>query len=132
MRSYPRRWHYLDSVLLSLFSKSIRVGGACCTLEVDQSGAPLTYEFLYEAVYRWTSHFVHPTVVALDSHLVQAGRDPFSVHARGLISGSQYYQMALFNVVSFLGQIAHQFFRGMADPVPPRYSRYLELQQRAL
>ena len=45
-----------------------------------------THDFAYQVIYRWTSHYVHPTIGALESHLVQAGRDVFAVRSgRGRI-----------------------------------------------
>jgi len=43
-------------------------------VEVDPvTGKPVVHEFAYKAIYRWTSHYVHPTIAALENHIVQAG-----------------------------------------------------------
>lgn len=49
--------------------------------EAPADGAPVTAEFDYEVIYKWTSHFVHSTVAALDSHGIEPG-DAFAVFAR--------------------------------------------------
>jgi len=52
------------------------------TVEVDPAtGKPAVHDFAYRVVYRWTSHYVHPTIGALDNHIVQAGHDNFVVRS---------------------------------------------------
>ena len=59
--------------------------------EVDpKSGRPIVvYDFHYRVAYRWTSHYVHPTIAALRSHLVQAGRDNFVVRGGSFLVRSK-------------------------------------------
>lgn len=38
------------------------------TIETDASGNPVKWEFDYEVIYKWSSHFVHSTVVALAAY----------------------------------------------------------------
>ncbi len=40
------------------------------SFETDKAGKPIDCVFSYRTVYRWTSHYVHPTIVALDDHIV--------------------------------------------------------------
>ena len=52
------------------------------TIEVNPvTGKPAVHDFGYRVLYRWTSHYVHPTIGALENHVVQAGRDNFIVHS---------------------------------------------------
>jgi len=45
------------------------------------TGMPAVHDFDYRVVYRWTSHYVHPSMVSLRNHLVTPGHDPFVVHS---------------------------------------------------
>jgi hypothetical protein len=68
-------------------------------VEVDEHGHPANWEYDYEVVYKWTSHFVHGTVVAMDAHALEPGV-AFAVDA-----GQQRMDkagMALFNVAMYL------------------------------
>ena len=101
------------------------------TWEVDDKGNPLTLQFLYEAVFHWTSHFVHPTIAGLESHVVKPGKDLFKVHAHAKAPHHKFGELALFNVVSMLGQIVIHFFHGMGDIPPERYRTYAEALSRS-
>lgn len=92
------------------------------SVEIDPStGRPAVHDFAYRVIYRWTSHYVHPTVVALQNHLVQAGRDNFVVR-KG--DGPDMSHLALFSVGSYVVNTLICFFRCMGDPQPPRLSRW--------
>jgi hypothetical protein len=67
-------------------------------LEIDEHGKPIKWEYDYEVIYKWTSHFVHGTVIAVDEHAVEIN-EPFRI-----ITGHRNNQggMALFNVVLYL------------------------------
>lgn len=99
--------------------------------EVDDKGQPLTLQFLYEAVFYWTSHFVHPTIGALESHVVVPGSEQFKVHGHADSLRHKYSGLALFNVVSVLGQIVVHFFHGMQEIPGARYRRYAEALSRS-
>ncbi len=101
------------------------------TWEFDDIGEPLTLQFWYDAVFHWTSHFVHPTIAALESHVVKAGKDIFTVHARANILPHKYGELTLFNTANMLGQVVCQFFHGMNDNLPERYRRYGEALSRS-
>ena len=47
---------------------------------------PEIAEFDYEGIYRWTSHYVHPTIVALGSHLITPGARFESTREKGGVS----------------------------------------------
>lgn len=84
------------------------------TQELDANGNGITFKFQYEVLFRWTSHYVHPSIIALYPHLVEPGTELFRVHAHRE-SEVEFADMTMSNVVSCLGQITTQFFRGMGD-----------------
>jgi Family of unknown function (DUF5677) len=88
------------------------------TFEADPTtGKPLVHDFQYRVVYRWTSHFVHPTIVALKNHVVQPGRDNFVVRAN---REEDQTHIAVFNITSFVGLTMISFYRCMGHPQPDR------------
>jgi hypothetical protein len=90
--------------------------------ELDPAtGQPAVHDFAYKVVYRWTSHYVHPTVGALGNHLVQAGRDVFVVRGG---SGKNMQHMAVFNTACYLVNTMISFFRCMGEPQPDRMSKW--------
>jgi hypothetical protein len=92
------------------------------TAEVDPAtGKPAVHDFAYRVIYRWTSHYVHPTIGALENHLVQAGRDNFVVRQG---DGPDMCHLTIFNVASFTVNTLVCFFRCMGDPQPPRISKW--------
>lgn len=101
------------------------------TWEVDDKGKPLTLQFLYDAVFHWSSHFVHPTIAGLESHIVKPGTDMFKVHAKANALRHKFGELALFNVVSMLGQIVVHFFHGMNETPPERYRKDAEALSRS-
>lgn len=94
------------------------------TFETDPAtGQPYVHTFSYKVTYRWTSHFVHPSIVALENHLVQAGRDNFVVR-RGL--GEDKCAMAVFNIAWYVSMTMVAFYRCMGDPQPHRVGWWSE------
>lgn len=92
------------------------------TVEVDPAtGNPAVHDVAYRVIYRWTSHYVHPTICAWQNHLVQAGRDNFVVR-KG--DGPDLRHLAVFNVASYLCNTLVCFFRCMGDPQPPRVGKW--------
>jgi len=88
------------------------------TVEVDPaSGRPLAHDFAYRVIYRWTSHYVHPTIIALQNHVVRAGRDNFVIRAR---RDKDESHMAVFNVACYVVNTMVCFYRCMGDPQPER------------
>ena len=86
------------------------------THELDQQGRPLKGEFDYEVVYKWTSHYVHGSVIALDSHVVEPS-DCFIVHGRKA-QGDHFEDTALFNTVCYLNRILICALRKLGDEFP--------------
>ena len=72
------------------------------TVEVDAQGQPVKSEFDYDAIYFWTSHFVHVTVDALDGHAGLPG-EVFRVRAR-IGREKKLGKNALFNTAVFLSK----------------------------
>lgn len=85
-------------------------------LEEDPQGQPEKSEFDYDALYFWTSHFVHATVVAAEAHAAEPG-EVFRVHARSWIDKGRA-ENALFNVVVFLDKLFIRACRGMNEEQP--------------
>jgi hypothetical protein len=92
------------------------------TVDVDDStDKPFVYEFAYRCMYRWTSHYVHPTILSLQDHVVNAGRDNFVVH-RG--RGKDRGHFAVFFVADYVAQTMISFYRCMGDPQPDRIATW--------
>ena len=91
------------------------------TFEVDPlTGQPAVHDVAYGVFYRWTSHYVHPTISALENHLVQAGRDNFEVHS----GRNDMTRMAVFNAASYLTMTMVCFHRCMGDSPPERVGNW--------
>ncbi len=92
------------------------------TIEIDPATAKATvHDFAYRVIYRWTSHYVHPTVVALENHVVQAGHDNFIVHSGRVKDKSN---IAVFNIACYVTNTMVSFYRCMGDPQPRRVSSW--------
>jgi hypothetical protein len=79
------------------------------TFETLPDGNPFRWEFDYEIIYKWTSHYVHGTVVAVDEHAT-APREPFKVKGGPNASKGD---MALFNAVLYLNRSFIASFRSI-------------------
>jgi Family of unknown function (DUF5677) len=84
--------------------------------ELDESGKGIKSEFDYDAIYFWTSHFVHATVIALDGHVPDAGA-VFRVRAKKKAE-QRYGRRALFNAVVFLSKTFICACRAMREEQP--------------
>jgi len=92
------------------------------TVEVDEAtGNPAVHDFAYRVIYRWTSHYVHPTIGALRNHLVQAGRDNYVVRSR---HAQDMGHLSVFNIACYLVNTMICFYRCMGDPQPARLSNW--------
>lgn len=88
------------------------------TVEIDPAtGKPAVHDFAYSVIYRWTSLYVHPTIGSLLNHVVQAGRDNFTVRSR---NAKDMRHMATFNVAVYVVNMMISFYRCMGDPQPAR------------
>lgn len=100
------------------------------TVDLDPATQkPFVDNFSYEVIYRWTSHYVHPTIVALQNHLVQAGHDNFVVHSGNVREPGH---MAAFNVATYVSKTLVSFYRCMGDPQPKRLAIWAESLMRHL
>lgn len=81
------------------------------------TGKPAVHTVPYRIVFRWTSHFVHPTIAALRNHVVQPGRDNFTVRA---MHEQDLSHLAAFNIADYLGKVMISFYRIMDEPQPNR------------
>jgi len=85
------------------------------------TGKPAVHTVPYRIIYRWTSHFVHPTIAGLRNHVVKPGRDNFTV--RGMHE-EDLCHLAAFNVAAYLGMVMISFYRIMGDPQPDRVAKW--------
>jgi hypothetical protein len=85
------------------------------------TGKPAVHKIPYRIMYRWTSHFVHPTIAALKNHVVQPGRDSFTVRA---MHEEDLRHLAAFNIAAYLGMMMISFYRIMSDPQPDRVAKW--------
>jgi hypothetical protein len=85
------------------------------TKEMDEKGEPVSYKFWYDVIFRWTSHFVHPSIAGLHSHLVRPGNEVFRVHRHKDLERIEFGRLSLHSLVATLGQMTTQFLRGMGE-----------------
>jgi hypothetical protein len=92
------------------------------TAENDPAtGKPVVHDLGYRIYYRWTSHYVHPTIGAIRNHLVRPGGDVFVVQSG---RGKDMSHMAAFNVTTYLGKSIIAFHRLMDEPQPERLTKW--------
>ena len=84
--------------------------------EVDGDGKPISCEFDYEVIYKWTSYFVHATVSCLEGHFVEAG-ETFRVYPRQEFEQGRADD-ALFNLVAYLHKTFVYAFRALKQEPP--------------
>jgi Family of unknown function (DUF5677) len=85
-------------------------------VEFDKSGKGITIEFEYEALYFWTSQYVHATVVGIRGHATHAG-EVFKVRADP-DEDSGLDTSALQNVIVSLSQLFIYACRAMNEDQP--------------
>ncbi len=86
------------------------------TVELNDQGEALKAEFDYDAIYFWTSHYVHVTVEALNEHATTPG-EVFSVRARRG-ADKKRGRDALFNTLVFISKLFVVAFRAMNEEQP--------------
>jgi Family of unknown function (DUF5677) len=109
----PHRWSGKSSRDLALEPHSSEVDPA--------TGRPFVHDLDYLVFYRWTSHYVHPTMGALRNHVVEPGREVFVVRRD---AGKTLGHMAAFNVTIFVAKAMLGFYRIMGDPQPHRLAKW--------
>jgi hypothetical protein len=85
-------------------------------VEVDEQGQPFRSEFDYDALYFWTSHYVHATVAGIHGHACSPG-EVFKVRARSW-EDKGCGGDALFNTAVFLCKIFVHACRSMNEEQP--------------
>jgi len=86
------------------------------SVELDDQGKPAKSEFDYDAIYFWTSHYVHATVAGIEAHAIEPGT-VFRVRARNWIDTGRGDDAA-FNVVATLQKIVIRACRAMNEEQP--------------
>jgi hypothetical protein len=86
------------------------------TFEVDFQGIAINNKFDYDAIYFWTSQYVHTTVEALDGHAVNPG-EVFKVRAR-IEKEHDLGNNALFNACVFTRKTFVYALRCMNEEQP--------------
>jgi len=86
------------------------------TVELDVNGQPSKSEFDYDALYFWTSHFVHATVAGIEGHATTPG-EVFKVRARSWADEGRG-KNALFNTAVFLCKTIVRGCRAMNEEQP--------------
>jgi hypothetical protein len=86
------------------------------TVEVNEQGQPFKSEFDYDALYFWTSHFVHVSVVGIEGHASSPG-EVFKVRARGWADADREKD-SLFNIAVFLCKTFVCALRAMNEEQP--------------
>lgn len=72
-------------------------------------------------MFRLTSHYVHPTVVALKNHIVTPGHDNFIVRSG---RGRNISHLAAFTVGAEVAKTMIAFYRCMDEPQPNRLAKW--------
>jgi hypothetical protein len=86
------------------------------TVELNDQGDALKAEFDYDAIYFWTSQYVHVTVEALNEHATTPG-EVFRVRPRQGADKKRGLD-ALFNVLVFISKLFVVAFRAMNEDQP--------------
>ncbi|HLX82352.1 MAG TPA: DUF5677 domain-containing protein [Terriglobales bacterium] len=91
------------------------------TFELDANGKPAVHSVPYTIMFRWTSHYVHPTIAALKNHIVTPGRDNFIVRSG---RGRDMQNLAAFTTGAYVVQAMIAFHRCMGEPQPQRLANW--------
>jgi hypothetical protein len=86
------------------------------TVEKDERGNPITSKFDYDALYFWTSHYVHATVDGIGGHACESG-EVFKVRAR-IWEDKDRAEDALGNIVMFTCKIFVYGLRAINEEQP--------------
>lgn len=84
--------------------------------DLDVQGQPTTSAFDYDALYFWTSQYVHATVVGIEAHACEP-EQIFKVWSRKQVDVPRGAD-AIFNVVVFLAKIFARACRAMNEEQP--------------
>ena len=98
------------------------------THEFDSAGGGITEEFDYEIMFKYTSHFVHSTVGALEGHLTERG-DTFKIRARW--HPYRKARLAVFNVLATTSKIFISGFRALRHDQPDEILQEIFVKMRS-
>ena len=100
------------------------------TVDKDANGQPMTLEFAYRSLYRFSSHYVHPSIRGLADHMkVKLGTEAYML---GASISSEKAHDAAWNVAMFLGLVMASFYRCIGHPQPSRVGSYTLAIQKHL
>ena len=99
------------------------------TQEIDSSGNPISCEFDYRVIYRWTSHYVHCSASTLHAYVPTRfgvfrsvpGRRPHRVD-----------RLAIFNAMIYTAKTAITVLRYLGTPLSSRTDNRLKLLLKQL
>jgi hypothetical protein len=115
LRKYPRPHSWSGKALSDMAMEP-------STTENDPAtGQPFVHNLGYRLIFRWTSHYVHPTILALRNHIVKPGHDNFIVHSG---RGQDLSDLASFLTASTVAVVMIAFYRTMDLPQPARLSKW--------
>ncbi len=100
------------------------------TYEFDSTGEPTTALFDYEVFYKFTSHFVHSTVCALESHITARG-DIFTIRARWKPYSNRKAHLAVFNVLTMISKIFICGYRALGYDQPEEILEEMHVKMQA-
>lgn len=91
------------------------------TVEVDEHSQPFKSEFDYDALYFWTSHFVHATVDGIAGH-AGTREEAFKVRAQMHVE-ERLARLSIFNILVFVCKTFIHACRAMHFDQPPSLMR---------
>jgi hypothetical protein len=113
--TFPKRFQWADKPLSYLAYEPD-------AFEIDlATGQPTVHDLDYRVIYHWSSKYVHVTIGALRNHLVQAGRDNFTVRARDVEDLTHF---ATFNIAAYVLNTMVSFHRCMGDDQDKRVATW--------
>jgi hypothetical protein len=86
------------------------------TVEVDEHGNPITGIFDYEALYFWTSHFVHATVDGIVGNVTTSGQ-PFKIR-NDTRETAKFARLSVANILTFVTKSGIHVFRAIREAQP--------------
>jgi hypothetical protein len=98
------------------------------TYEFDSAGNGTTAEFDYEVFFKLTSHYVHSTVCALESHIVER-EDTFRIRRNW--TPHKRADLALFNVLAMISKIFVCGFRALRYEQPEEILQEMHVKMQS-
>jgi hypothetical protein len=98
------------------------------TVELDEHGQPITGIFDYEALYFWTSHFVHASVDGIVGNATKRGR-PFTIR-NDIHKTKKFARLSIGNILTFVGKTGIHVFRAIEVNQPKSLDNMFKMLQR--